>query len=294
MNSSLLAPLDSIPVELIAQALRHPPSAPKVLPLLKRHLLNVNASLHHIVDLIRLDPGIAARVLQVANSAVHARGVRCLSVEMAVNRIGFDHIYEITANAVAEQVLVRPLTAYAIEADDFWRASVSCGIAAERLAEECGEDRHVAYTLGLLHGVGMVAIDQWVQRHAPKMGFFGRGFPREHTDGERALLGCTNAEVGAEVLRAWEFPPEMAEPLRWQYAPFGSAAYRRLNCLLHVAKWVRSRVCAEPGDAAPPLDVRFLAPINLTMSGLERLVTQVRSRMDDVQRSLTELPGEAA
>lgn len=294
MNANSPAPLAQVSAELIAQALRHTPSAPKVLPLLKRHLMNVNSPIHQIVDLIRLDPGIAARVLQAANSVLFSRGMRCHSVELAVNRIGFAHIYEIVANAVAEQVLVRPLTAYSVEADDFWRRSVACGLAAECLAEACGEDRNVAYTLGLLHGIGMVAIDQWAQVHAPTLGFFGRGFPRDHSDGERTLLGCTNAEVGAAVLRGWEFPPEMSEPLRWQYAPLDTLAHRRLNCLLYAAKWLSARVCAGPEQAVAAPDKRVLAPIGFMETTLARLAGSVRDRLATVQRSLEDDPGEAA
>ncbi len=44
--------------------LRDLPSAPKVLPRLKRLLSNGNSALPEIVTLIRLDPAIAAHVLQ--------------------------------------------------------------------------------------------------------------------------------------------------------------------------------------------------------------------------------------
>lgn len=295
MSSSASTPSVSLTAETIAFSLRHTPSAPKVLPLLKHHLSNGNAPLHQIVDLIRLDPGIAARVLQTANSALYGAGIRCNSVEYAVNRIGFDRIFEIVANAVAEQVLVRPLTAYAIEADDFWSRSVACGIAAEALAADIGEDVNVAYTLGLLHGIGMVAINQWAERNAPTLGFFSRGFPRDASDSERSLLGCTNAEVGATVLRQWEFPAEMSEPLRWQYAPLDTLAYRKLNCTLYAARWLSARVCTAPALPVAAPDNRLLAPAGFTAAKLAQRVPGIRRRLDEVERSLNDFtPGEAA
>ncbi|CAM3116341.1 HDOD domain-containing protein [Rariglobus hedericola] len=295
MKASPTALLEKVPAHLIAQALHHPPSAPKVLPLLKRHLMDIDTSIHQIAELIRWDPGISARVLQAANSVVFSRGERCNSVELAVNRIGFEHIYEMVANAVAEQVLVRPLLAYGIEADDFWRRSVACGLAAERLAEVCDEDRNVAYTLGLLGNVGMVAIDHWVQTHQPTLGLFGRGFPRECSESERMLLGCTQAEVGAHVLRGWEFPPEMSEPLRWQYAPLEGLAYRKLGSLLHAAKWLSAHVCAEPGVRVPLPEDRLLAPLKMKATALAGHAFVVSSRLEDVQRRLDgDAPLEAA
>ncbi len=294
MSASPSLPLTRVPPSAIAQDLRHAPSAPKVLPLLKRHLLDVDISIQQIVEFVRLDPGIAARVLQAGNSALFAQTSRCTSVEVAVGRIGFDHIYEIVANAVAEQVLVRPLTAYGIESDDFWSRSVVCGLAAESLAEAIGEDVNVAYTLGLLHGVGMVAIEEWVERNAPTIGFFGRGFPRDFTDSERSLLGCNHAEVGAAVLRQWEFPPEMCEPVRWQYSPLDTIAHRRLNCLLYGARWLGTRVLAPASQPVPAPEPRFLAPIGCTGATLAQHIPQLRARFADVERRLGNEPGEAA
>lgn len=281
--------------DIIAQSLGYPPSAPKVLPLLKRQLSDMDISIHQITELIRLDPGISARVLQAANCALFSRGERCHSVAAAVHRIGFDQIYEMVATAVAEQVLVRPLAAYSLDADEFWRRSVACGLAAECVAEACGEDRNVAYTLGLLGGVGMVALDHWLQIHQPTIGFFNRGYPRDYSDSERALLGCTNADVGCAVLRGWEFPAEMTEPVKWQYAPLDTFAHRGLNCTLHAAKWLGARACAANGARIGRIDGRMLAPLRMTETSLERLLPAVAARLDQVQRKLDDpSPGEAA
>lgn len=279
---------EPVSVGNIAQALRVPPCASKVIPLLKRHLSDPNASLARIIELIRLDPGVSACVLQAANSALFKRGERCHSVELAVNRIGFDHIFDIVASAVAEQVLLCKLQAYSMEADEYWRRSVACGIAAEHLAGLRDENIHVAYTLGLLHAVGMAAIDRWAQTHAPTLAFLGRGFPRGFIESERALLGFTNAEVGAAVLRAWDFPGEMAEPVRWQYAPVDGGLYRKLNCLLYASRWLAARVCASPGEKVAPPEDRLLAPLRFNAVSLEKESKAVAEKLETLLRSLEE------
>jgi len=65
--------------------------------------------MQEIALLIRLDAAIAARVMRVSNSAFYNQGLRCDTVEEAVNRVGFNHIYQLVSYAVASQVLVRPL-----------------------------------------------------------------------------------------------------------------------------------------------------------------------------------------
>ena len=286
-SPSLLTP------EQVVRELRHLPSAPKVLPHLKRLLSDGNSSMIEIVRLIRFDPGIAARVLQTANSAYYSKGVRCFTVDEAVHRVGYDQVYELVAYAVASQVLVRPLEAYGVEPDELWRASVACALAAELLAEQTGEERNIAYTVGLLHSVGLLAIDEWVLRNHPGLRLANHGFPREACENERALLGFTQAEAGACLLRHWDFPLSMSEPVRWQYFPRSTAGHQRMACLLHAAKWVRSVACA-PANTLPPAmpDAWLLQPLHLSVAQLERCVTDVSTQLAAISSLLDATPVE--
>jgi HD-like signal output (HDOD) protein len=280
-------PFATVTPDDIVREVKNLPSAPKVLPRLKQLLTDGNSAMHEIVALVRLDPGIAARVLQMANSAYFSKGVRCVTVDEAVHRVGYDQVYELVSYAVASQVLVRPLDVYAIEADELWTMSVACALATETLAERLGQDRNIAYTIGLLHCVGMVAIDEWALRTARPLALTSNGFPREATLSERAQLGFTNAEAGGALLTAWEFPPTMSEPVRWQYTPRATAAHTTMACLLHAAKWLRSAVCAPSVADRPPLpEAVQLQPLGLSPAALVGLVPQVTRRLNDVSSLL--------
>ncbi|MCX6950863.1 MAG: HDOD domain-containing protein [Verrucomicrobia bacterium] len=266
--------------EDIVREVRHLPSAPKVLPRLKQLLSDGNSAMHEIVALVRLDPGIAARVLQLANSAYFSKGTRCFTVDEAVNRVGYEQVYELVAYAVASQVLVRPLTVYSIEADDLWRMSVSCALAAEALAERTNQDRDVAYTTGLLHCVGMVAIDEWALRQARPVVLKNNGFPREAIESERAELGFTQAETGCTLLKHWGFPPSISEPVRWQYTPRATASQARMATLLFAAKWVRSAVCTPEGGTPPALpEANQLSALGIGPSVLSALAVEITARL---------------
>jgi HD-like signal output (HDOD) protein len=291
LSTSTAYPHLTLTPEQVVLELRHLPSAPKVLPHLKRLLSDGNSAMHEIVRLIRFDPGISARVLQTANSAYYSKGVRCFTVDEAVHRVGYDQIYELVAYAVASQVLVRPLEAYGVEPDELWRSSVACALAAEVLAGITGEDRNIAYTVGLLHSVGLLAIDEWVLRNHPGVRLANHGFPREACENERALLGFTQAEAGASLLRHWDFPLSMSEPVRWQYFPRSTAGHQRMACLLHAAKWVRSVVCAPAGTLPPPAPDSFLLlPLRLNTGQLERCVGDVQTQLAAISSLLDTHP----
>ena len=277
--------------EQVVREFRHLPSAPKVLPRLKRLLSDGNSSMLEIVELIRLDPGISARVLQTANSAYYSKGSRCSNIDDAVNRVGYNQVYELVAYAVASQVLVRPLDAYGIDADQMWLSAVACGLAAELLAIQTGEERDIAYTAGLLHGVGMLAIDEWAGRNRPGLRLINHDFPSEACENERAILGFTQAEAGAALLRHWDFPVTMSEPVRWQYFPRSTAGHQRMACLLHAAKWVRSTVChPAPTPPYPMPDAWLLQPLRIGAPQLARCVEEVRAQLATISTLLDSTP----
>jgi HD-like signal output (HDOD) protein len=276
----------TLTVDDLVRELEHLPSAPRVLPRLKMLLRDGNSSMHEVVELVRLDPGIAARVLQFGNSSYFSRGgLRCYTVDEAVNRVGYEQIYELVSTAVASQVLVRPLATYALEADDLWHRSIACALAAEALAERVQADRSVAYTIGLLHSLGMVAIDDWALRNRPELRFVSRGLPLECCESERAVLGFHQAETGAALLRLWEFPAVMSEPVRWQYLPGGTAVHFPLSALLHVAKWIRT-AALDPLAPRPPSVAHLLGRMNLSQAQLEGLVVMVAAKLRAIRVQL--------
>ena len=235
--------------------------------------------------MVRLDPGIAARVLQFGNSTYFSRGLRCYTVEEAVNRVGYEQIYELVAAAVASQVLVRPLAAYTMEADELWQSSIACALAAEVLAERIGADRSVAYTIGLLHSIGMVAIDDWAMRNRPDLRFVSKGLPLECVEAERTALGFHQAETGAALMRLWEFPQVMTEPVRWQYLPNATAIHFQFSALLHVAKWIRT-AALNPAAPRPPSVAHLLSRLGLTTRHVEAMVDMVGTKLQQIHVQL--------
>lgn len=272
------------PDEVVRQ-LRQLPSAPRVLPKLKRLLADGNSSLGEVVALIKLDQGIAARVLQMGNSAYFSHGTRCYTVDEAVYRVGFDQVYGLVVNAVSSQLLIRPLTVYSFGTDELWRMSVTCALAAEILAKRINLEEDIAYTVGLFHAIGMVAIDEWAYQRQPELRFAVSSLPLETCEHERKALGFHNAEVGAALLRLWDFPTVMSEPVRWQYLPRGTSAHAPLTGLIHVAKWLRTAVCRNTTQLPLP-ETSLLRALKLTPSHLVDLVTDVSTRLADVDALL--------
>jgi len=265
----------------IVKDLRDLPSAPAVLPKLLTILNDASASMWDVIALVKIEPGIAARVLQLANSAYYSKGGRCTSIDEGVNRVGFLKIYEVVAYAVSSQLLMRNLAAYGIEAEELWRRSVGCAIGSAILAPVCELDTDVAYTIGLFHAVGLVAIDSWLKADESPVTLESAGLPQETTGAEKRAIGFGNGSIGAALLKNWSFRPNICDAVRWQYAPQSAGINRKAASLLHVSKWLQAAALSADPARRPALpDASILAELHLEKNDIEDRCAEVREEFN--------------
>lgn len=248
----------SLTPEVLAAALPQIPPVAQVLADLQRLLGDTETALEDIARLIRIDPALASRVIAISNSAHFHRGEACDTIFDAVNRIGFREVYHVVAIVGSAAIVSHPVLAYRRDADMMWKESLACALAAEALAEACGEDPVSCYLAGLLHGVGRVAVNQHLAAQARESGGPMRqltddGFPRDFSGDEFLLLTFTQADVAAEMLTRWNFVPSVVEPVRAQYEPLkAEEPHDRVAAVLYGARLLRSAVCdhQEPVPSA--------------------------------------------
>ena len=233
-----------------------------VLPRLQRLLNDPNAGLFQVVELVRLDTALTARVVQVSNSAWFGRGSGCGTIE------------------AASAVVVQSLSAYGLDDKEMWRESVACAFAAELLAARVGADTAEAYSIGLLHAVGRVAINNHVLGSGATVRLADAGFPLEQSAEERSLLGFTQADAGACMLQNWEFGPTMVEPLRAQYSPLEvPAPHERMAAVLYGARVLRTIVCLDGAESSIRADAAVLARLRLTETELLGILPDLHEQL---------------
>jgi HD-like signal output (HDOD) protein len=275
--------------ERVVNALQHLSPAPMILPRLQRLLTNPNSGLFEIVELVKLDSALTARVIQVSNSAWFGRGASCQTIEDAVNRVGFHQVHRLVATAAVSTVVGKALTVYGLDDKAMWRDSVACAFAAEFLAAHIREDVAEAYTIGLLHLVGRVAIDNHLRAKRPVIQLTEENFPNDFNGAERTQLGFCQADVGSCMLKRWDFGPLAIEALRSQYTPLEALLpYDRMAAVLYGARLLRTIVCHD-GEGLPiRADAAVLEILRMTETELLGLVPDLRAQMTKAKQ-ITEM-----
>ena len=137
---------------------KHLPPAPRVLaqllPLLGRS--DIDTAL--VVDLITHEPALTASVLQRCNSAYFGASEPACDVSEAVSQLGFNQVYRMVAAVVGSQTLSPAQKSYGFAQGELWRHSVAAALAAQKMAEDKGEDGNLVFTAGLLHDVGKIIL----------------------------------------------------------------------------------------------------------------------------------------
>ncbi len=96
----------------IRQAALHIPAAAGIYARLQSLVTDPAASLSDIIDLVKLDAGLASAVVRAANSAVNRQSEPIASVNDAINRVGLREVHRIIGHAVAGQLFVQHLSLY--------------------------------------------------------------------------------------------------------------------------------------------------------------------------------------
>ncbi len=255
-----------------------------LLPKLQKMLGELDSNTDDVLGMIKLDPGLTGRILRRANSAALSAGTRIGSIEEAVARVGYYEVNRLLLESVTHRLLARPLRCYGLAPGALWQASLACAFAMEKLARHTHRSEDTAYTVGLLHSVGMIVISGEMESGQKGRPLLGNPFDPNLGERERERFGFDHAEIGAELLRFWDFPPSMIEAIRFQLMPTRCETVPKLACLLSLARWVRDHLSLAAGHNSLKVPDPYLIRLaGLDQDDLDNLVRVVKARLDDAE-----------
>lgn len=193
------------------------------------------ASAQQIAEVICLDPGLAARMLKLANSAHFGMRERVDTFDVAIRVLGVDALRTLVLGTGAVGAL-NALCKGVLDTDAFWANSVHCALTARELWRLTRHPRpEQGFVIGLLHAIGQIVL---AVQDASKTSLIVERLVDARQDRaglEREIFGFTYAEVGAALLSAWQLPASLSCPVRFQLNPNSAAACATEAAILHIA-----------------------------------------------------------
>jgi len=213
-----------------------PPIAQHVMALAR----NEYSSMRQIAEVISQDQVLAAKVLQVVNSAYYALQEKVGTLPLALTILG---VREITSLVLGVSIM----SAFPATSDNplfsrtaLWRASAQCAFAGRTLAHRVGLGRFggEAFLGTLVHDIGLIVLDQFCRDEFIDMLEAAQRHHLTPLEAERRYLGTTHASVGAWLAQIWSFPKSLVEAIAFHHSPADSSWDCPLAALVYLADLV--------------------------------------------------------
>ncbi|WP_312565845.1 HDOD domain-containing protein [Diaphorobacter sp.] len=225
------------------------PSLPRAVALLMNELSAVEPNLRRLNQLFGTDPALAARLLEEANTPPFAAQRQIGGIPEALALLGVAQLRALVASA---PLGTTSRSVPGMNLQHFWRYSLHTAKVARALAGLVHHNQIAAYTAGLLHGVGELAMHLADAGRMQTLNSLVGPLDLRRARLEQHLCGYCYAHVSAGLAWRWQLPETVVDALRHHHAPFDNDVYEPLAGVLHLAAW-RARA-REAG-----LDARELA-----------------------------------
>ncbi len=236
------------------------PSIPKVVALLLMELDRPEVDLLRVTQLIRTDPALTTRLLQLANSSFFKLSGKISSVSEALAVLDLAHVKTMAQTAAS---VASPKAVPGIQLQRFWEYSLNVAKVSRSLAGLVRQNQQAAFTCGLIHAIGELAMHLGMPEFMATLDREVPPLDLRRAKLERRELGYCYATVGAGFARMWHFPRPMVDALEHQYAPFENNVYEPLAGVIHLATW-RARA-KEAGMGERALAVTYPDPIGVAL-----------------------------
>jgi putative nucleotidyltransferase with HDIG domain len=176
------------------------------------------------------------RVLRLANSAFYGARGQVSRIDDAVQMLGLRTVAS-TLAAVSLRATLGAVRCDGFQFDAYWRHTLCTALSSRELARQASLDPGEAFLLGLLHDVGKLILAMTspaLQTQALRL-CQAEGVSAH--EAELRVFGVSHAEVGAAVVRQWNFPETIAQTIAHHHQPLDITPASGVNPsnLVHMA-----------------------------------------------------------
>jgi len=179
------------------------PSTPRLFSDLSRALDDESTSADNVAAIVRQDPAMSSKVLQIVNSSLFSSGAPVSDVRAAVLRLGMKTIRNLALGIGAFDSVGKTSTFTKTSIDELQKRSLAIAQLSSRIAQG-RDDPDAAFMAGLVCDVGQLILNS--------------SLAVEGAENAQADV-ITHAEVGAFLLGLWGLPFRIVEAVANHHAP---------------------------------------------------------------------------
>jgi HD-like signal output (HDOD) protein len=249
------------------------PTLPEVLLRVQSVISSDGSDSRALAKIVGEDPALAAKILQVANSAYFATDKHISSIEKAIVRIGFNQVGSIVMAVGVINHLAR--SGHFLSYHGFWLHSLTAAYLAQWLLDQSSvrfepQDRERIFIAGLFHDLGILVYDQFFTADFKALCDSALSQEVSYLVAEQQSAPREgHAFLGSALLELWKMDSALCNCVRfhhhWERAP---QHVQSLVALISISEYVlcNGRIGAFEGSYEP------LASLVWQSAGIDPLV----------------------
>lgn len=228
-----------------------------------------------VVHVLDQDGAMTANVLKLSNSAFYGVRGTVTTTRQALVLLGNRAVLTLAFATGMVPVMRRNLTGYGIDRDRYWEHSLTSAMAAGVAIDRLGSPARSceAFTAGLVHDIGMLALDSHLADNGMKL---VPAFPLFNvSERERQTLGFDHCEAGALLAANWGFPAPLADAIEHHHQPWLAPRDADLAAAVLAGDMVAQMAHDHLQPEAWPEALEYLAPRGIDADHLRELTASV-------------------
>ena len=214
---------------------------------LRALLESEDSFLAQIAEVIRLDPSLTTRVLDLVNSIFFGSkdNKRISGVEEASIFLGLNRIRELLfATPVIEEILELGKNAPYFPWEEFWKNSIGTAILTRELLSvlEISYEEEADYVAGLLHNLGILILAITFPEYFKSIYQNKFESPEDIVEKEHELICWNHAKIGAYYLWNHHISEEIVDAIHWHDQPNKSKESPKLAAAIQVSQSIVSEL----------------------------------------------------
>ncbi len=177
------------------------PTLPEVALRVREVVDDEEASVTDVTRVVATDAALSARLIQVANSPLMRASREITSLDAAVSRLGMTMVRDMVTSIVMRQMFQATSELTDRKLRQVWEHSVQVAAIAHAMASQFTSlDPKQAMLAGLVHDIGTLPILTKAEDYPDLL---------EDEAALDTVIAELHARLGAEILKAWNFPEEL-------------------------------------------------------------------------------------
>lgn len=248
---------------------------------------NIDISFKKLESIILLDPGLTAKILKVANSALYARQREITNLQQALTLLGFKMVKSLVllvsasniySKRVKQQYETTDATITKTSAEKIWKHSVLTAFVSKFLATrlKCDDKKEDVFVAGLLHDIGrLVMLNNFTDKYEEYIVFLNQTPYNDICRIEEKLFQHNHQDYGRLVLEKWNFPQELLDTVSQHHIVHVDSKYKTTVQIVGLANNIAKGIENENlSDGDMEIQTAFMKALNISQEDYDHISSE--------------------